>query len=126
MSPDGKQLASADDDGSIRLWDMATGKQSMIKTTGAAAMGVAFSEDGKFLAAAGSNGLLLWKLTPDRFSSEGRQWRRQWRQQRDAGCFRAADVLPLEAATVSCAVEPNHGEARQHGHDRYPWCWHRE
>jgi WD40 repeat protein len=65
FSPDGKSLATADADGSARLWSATTRKP--IKTfTGTAeqAISVAFSPDGKVLAVADSSGAVtLWNVT---------------------------------------------------------------
>src|SRR5258708_6766479 len=54
FSPDGRILATASGDGSVRLWDVATGRT---------VRAVAFSPDGKLLASAGGDATVrLWDV----------------------------------------------------------------
>ncbi|MCI0458739.1 MAG: WD40 repeat domain-containing protein [Gemmataceae bacterium] len=57
FSPDGKTLAGAQTDGTIRLWDVATGKPTVSLAQGKC---IAFSPDGKTLAVGGHADGTVW------------------------------------------------------------------
>jgi hypothetical protein len=65
FSPDGKTIATAGADGTVRIWDFASGRQKLELEQPGEAVGVVFSSDGKKLAAgsAGREGAVtLWDM----------------------------------------------------------------
>jgi hypothetical protein len=63
FTPDSKQLVSGGFDGSVRVWDVASGKQvRLIAVESGTVYGIDLSADGKTLATAGRDGLRLWDL----------------------------------------------------------------
>src|SRR5947209_444543 len=63
VSPDGKSLASAGADKSIRFWEVATGKPGRVIRHTHEVYALAFSPDGKRLASGGADrAVTLWDV----------------------------------------------------------------
>jgi WD40 repeat protein len=62
FSPDGKTLASAGDDDTIRLWEVTTGKRMASLPAQRGCWSAAFSPDGKMLAGGVMKTVKLWDV----------------------------------------------------------------
>lgn len=66
LSPDGRTIASASWDKTIKLWDIASGKLIRTISRSKAFHSVSFSPDGRFLASGGRAGVHLWDAATGR------------------------------------------------------------
>jgi len=67
-SPDGTRIASADESGSVRIWHAESGQQALTLHYSGGVSDLAWSPDGKSLAAVGYGGeeaVRIWTTTVD-------------------------------------------------------------
>ena len=65
FSPDGAELASSALDGTVRIWDRAHQRVRRVLAVGGQTHAVAFSPDGRYLAASGDGPIWIWDAAGD-------------------------------------------------------------
>ena len=95
VHPDGKLLATASNDGSVRIWDTTTHQQAgrVILAGRSPVNAIAFSPDGELLATASNDGSVrIWDTTTSQ----------------QAGAPMTTDTLPVYAVAFSPGGAPRH------------------
>jgi WD40 repeat protein len=120
LNPDDTQLASGNESGVVRVWQLNTGKVVHELNGDSAVLRVAFSPDGHRIASAGRNGTVrIWDLSTDRvvlnlnapanfaidnlaFGSDGETLRSTSAQGKKIQCWNATSAV--EARSISLPV----------------------
>ncbi|MEM9004750.1 MAG: AAA-like domain-containing protein [Cyanobacteria bacterium P01_F01_bin.86] len=75
FSPDGNTLATASQDGTVKLWDMEGNELNTLEGHSNSVLSVAFSPDGNTLATASQDGTVkLWELDPQKLMNWSCTW----------------------------------------------------
>ncbi len=95
---DGRVLAAGMQDGSVHLWNVASGTESELPGLGAKVFATGWSANGRFLAAAAGNALVVWD-----FSGKGGDAARPLELQAHSERITALAFRPSGSALVSAA-----------------------
>ena len=81
FSPDGKRIVSGSGDQTLKVWDAASGQETLTLAGHTERVtSVAFSPDGeRIVSGSGDNTLRLWDATSDQETHAAESWRGRWR-----------------------------------------------
>jgi WD40 repeat protein/serine/threonine protein kinase len=113
FNPGGERLASASDEGTVKLWDVRTGHQALtLRADPDVATAVAFSPDDRFLATAGQ-AIRVWEAdapSPQKRAADASRRAPAWRKSR-ANSFKGRREWFAAAFHFDCLVNLEPDEA---------------
>ena len=66
FNPESSQLATADGDGFVRFWDLATGTELTSFENGVSLQGLSYHPNGKYIATSATNQIIIWDVAAKR------------------------------------------------------------